>query len=100
MKQGNGGLILTDDGYTIADLRSSGYEFTAKKTLEVLHSILNGFGVQLNEDELFVNAKPGDFPQKTHSLIQAILTVNDLHLVQAMSRGGVLGQSGYVYLRL
>lgn len=81
VKQENGGLVLTDDGYTITDLRLSGCELTTKKRRQVLNSILNGFGVQLDGDELFVNAKLDNFPQKKHNLIQAMLSINDLFVL-------------------
>lgn len=81
VKRGDNGLILTDDGYTIADLKLSGCEFNTEKRRRVLNSILNGFGIQLNEDELFVNARPNDFPQKKHNLIQAMLSISDLFVL-------------------
>ena len=40
-------LILTDDGYTIRDLELSGFKIALGKREQVLHSILNGFGVRL-----------------------------------------------------
>jgi Domain of unknown function DUF1828./Domain of unknown function DUF1829. len=49
--------------------------------------ILNGFGVQLDADELWVKATARDFAQKKRSLVQAILTVDDLHIT---ARGEVL----------
>jgi len=79
VKKSDSGFILTDAGHTITDLRLSGFEFTPEKR-QVLHSILNGFGVQLMGDELVTKAKPEDFPQKKHNLIQAILYISSCNI--------------------
>lgn len=77
----NGGLLLTDDGYTIADLASSGMAFGTDKRKAHLTAILNGFGVRQEGDELQVHATPQDFPQKKHNLVQAMLAVNDMFVM-------------------
>lgn len=77
----NGGLLLTDDGYTIADLASSGMTFATDKRKGHLTAILNGFGVRLEGEELQVHASSQDFPQKKHSLVQAMLAVNDMFVM-------------------
>lgn len=74
------GMRLTDDGYILSDLKASGCAIDTpnrKKTLEV---ILNGFGVREIGGELFVDASASNFPQKKHSLIQAMLSVNDMFM--------------------
>ena len=81
VKKSDGGLILTDDGYTIKDLRLSGCEFTTEKRKKTFQTILNGFGVNLQGDELTVKSQSQNFPQKKHNLIQAILAVNDLFVM-------------------
>ena len=77
----DGGFLLTDDGYTIADLRSSGMAFTSEKREAHLTAILHGFGVLREDDELQVHATPQDFPQKKHNLLQAMLSVNDMFVM-------------------
>ncbi len=77
----NGGLLLTDDGYTIGDLVSSGMAFGTDKRKAHLTAILNGFGVHQQGDELQVHATPQDFPQKKHNLVQAMLAVNDMFVM-------------------
>lgn len=69
---------LSDDGYTLADLEDLGLEINTPKREAQLQQILNGFGVRLEEGELAVTASPRDFPQRKHSLLQAILAVHDL----------------------
>jgi hypothetical protein len=77
----NGLLHLTDDGYTVRDLRASDMEFTTAKRKALLSSVLNGFGVKLEGEELFVESSVEDFPQKKHNLVQAILAVNDMFVM-------------------
>jgi len=72
------GYILTDDGHTIADLEQSGCKLDSPKRKQLLNETLNGFGVTHDQDSLLVIANPENFPIKKHSLIQAILAVNDL----------------------
>lgn len=77
----NGALRLTDDAYTIRDLRASGMEFTTEKRKAHLAAVLNGFGVRREDEEICVSASQHDFPQKKHNLIQAILAVNDMFVM-------------------
>lgn len=75
----NGSLKLTDNGYTIADLKMSGFEINTPKRETILKTALNGFGVKVNADnELFVEASSSNIGQKKHYLLQAILSVNDM----------------------
>jgi hypothetical protein len=71
-------LRLSDDGYTLADLQDLGLEINTPKREAQLQQILNGFGVRVEDGELAVTASPRDFPQRKHSLLQAILAVHDL----------------------
>jgi Domain of unknown function DUF1828/Domain of unknown function DUF1829 len=80
LEKSNGGFRLSDDGYTIRVLRAGGVELGKGSRHEHLVRILNGFGVQLDADELSVKATARDFAQKKHSLVQAILAVDDLHV--------------------
>lgn len=78
VRQENGHLVLTDDGYVLADLRQSGCSLESQRRQALLKSILGGFGVAQSGDELTTVAHNGDFPQRKHSLIQAMLAVGDL----------------------
>jgi len=100
VKKSDSGLILTDDSYTITDLRLSGCEFTTEKRRQTLHSILNGFGVRLVGDELVVETKPDNFPQKKHDLLQAILAVNDLWVMAAPMVASLFREDVEKYLRM
>ena len=77
----NGGILLTDDGYTISDLESTGMSFNTPHRRAHLTGILNGFGVREKDGELQLTATERDFPQKKHSLVQAILAVNDMFVM-------------------
>ncbi len=116
----NGGFVLTDDGYTIDDLKLSGCELESKKRRELLALTLNGFGVKLEEDRLLVHASPENFAVRKHNLMQAMLAVNDLfylagpvvvslfledvatwlnvHDIRYTPRVKFTGKSGYDYL--
>ena len=74
----NGGFVLTDDSYIVHDLEASGCKLDTDKRKSLLRMTLNGFGVTLNNDALEVHATPENFPLRKHTLIQAMLAVNDL----------------------
>lgn len=76
----NGSFLLTDDGHTIRDLELSGCNLGTPKRQELLNMTLNGFGVHRNRSSgaLEVTASPESFPLRKHSLMQAMLAVNDL----------------------
>lgn len=77
----NGLLLLTDDGYTIRDLRSCNMEFSTEKRKAHLTAVLNGFGVKLEKDEIYVEASSEDVPQNKHNLLQSILAINDMFVM-------------------
>jgi len=74
----NGGYVLTDDRSTIHDLEASGCNLHTDKRQDLLKMTLNGFGVKLHDEALEVHATAESFPLRKHSLIQAMLAVNDL----------------------
>jgi hypothetical protein len=80
LQKENGAFRISDDGYTVNDLRSAGVDLGKGSRREQLVKILNGYGVQLEGDELWVKATHAEFPQKKHNLVQAILAVDDLHV--------------------
>src|SRR3954465_12018707 len=64
LQKENGTFRITDDGYTVSDLRSAGVDLAKGSRHEQLVRILNGYGVQLEGDILSVKATPSEFPQK------------------------------------
>lgn len=82
-KRDGGGYLLSDDGFTIEDLEQSGCKLESPKRQQLLKITLNGFGVRLNGERLEVRASADNFALRKHSLIQAMLAVNDLFYLAA-----------------
>lgn len=78
VKHDNGDFVISDDGYTIEDLRLSGCELESKKRKDLLNLTLNGFGVKLDGEALVVHASSDNFALRKHNMVQAMLAVNDL----------------------
>ncbi len=78
-KRRDGGFVLTDDGYVLQDLEQQGCKIDSPKRQSLLKMTLNGFGVQLSDDQtLEVHASRDNFALRKHNLVQAMLAVNDL----------------------
>lgn len=74
-------IRITDDGYIIEDLKMSGCDITTPSRKKIIEKIINGFGVKISENnELYINTSMNQFPQSKHSLIQCMLSVNDLYI--------------------
>ncbi len=74
------GLRLTDDGYIIGDLEASGCSIDTPNRRALLQTVINGFGVHVQDGELFAEASTASFPQKKHALLQSMLAVNDMFM--------------------
>jgi hypothetical protein len=77
----NGNIVLSDDGYILSDLRTSGLEVDTPKRKMVLESVLNGLGVRVENNQLLVEASAKNLGQRLHSLVQAMLAVNDMFVM-------------------
>ncbi|MEW6754302.1 MAG: DUF1829 domain-containing protein [Candidatus Latescibacterota bacterium] len=77
-KRRDGGFLLTDDSYVLEDLERSGCKLDSPNRKKLLEVTLCGLGVALNGTALEVHATPESFPLRKHSLVQAMLAVNDL----------------------
>lgn len=96
----NGTIRLTDNGYTLADLKMSGFEINTPKRESILKTALNGFGVKMNNtDELFVDATVHNIGQKKHYLLQAILAVNDMFNLSQETVHSLFKEDVELYLR-
>jgi hypothetical protein len=81
-KKQNGKILLSDDGKTFKNLELSGIEITrSQNRKEILDKILLNYGIQLNKQELIVEATENTFPQKKLNLLSAISEVNDLYVI-------------------
>jgi len=76
-KEGNN-YFLTDDGFILNDLISSGCALDSDKRKKLFISTINGFGIKEDHNMLITRATKENFPIKKHNLIQAMLAVNDL----------------------
>ena len=85
VKRENGGFLLTDDGYIVMDLEHTGCKLDSPRRQHLLNMTLNGFGVRINEKALEVRASEGSFALRKHSLVQAMLAVNDLFCLASPS---------------
>ena len=74
----NGLYSLTDDGYIIEDLEQSGCSLESPKRQLLLRMTLAGFGVKQKDKRLEIQASAGEFAQRKHDLIQAMLAINDM----------------------
>jgi len=84
IKQKGDKLILSDDAYIIGDLVSAGCDVSSPRRKAVLTTILNGFGVILTtRNALMIEATLNDFAQKKHSLLQAMISVNDMFMMSS-----------------
>lgn len=72
------GFELSDDGYVLGDLEASGCPINTPKRKTILDEVLYGFGVSLDHDVMSVQANYENFAYRKHSLIQAMLAVNDM----------------------
>lgn len=72
------GFRLSDDGYIISDLKSSGVTLESAARKQTLNEILNGFGVRHDRGVLYCETNRNGFAEAKHGLLQAMLTVNDL----------------------
>ena len=78
LKKHGDGFLLTDDGATVNGLAQEGCALDSPKRQSLLKMALNGFGVSLNGSELQVTANQDNFALRKHSLVQAMLAVNDM----------------------
>lgn len=76
-----GKIILSDDGYILSDLRTSGLDLNSSKRKVVLETMLNGFGVKSDNRQLFIEASQKNLGHRLHSLVQAMLAVNDMFVM-------------------
>jgi hypothetical protein len=78
----DGTLTLTDDGYIIGNLISSGMTFkTGSNRQRILASIASKFNVSIVREEITTIANARNFPQKKHMMVQAMLAIDDLFVV-------------------
>ena len=77
----DGKIVLSDDGYILSDLRASGVDLNTPKRQAVFESVLSGFGVRREGDQLLVEASQRNVGQRLHSLVQAMIGIDDMFVM-------------------
>lgn len=78
VKKNNNTIYFSDDCHYMNTLLSYGLKLTPKRKNQIV-SLLNQYGVQLNDKELIMKADETDYPQRKHMFIQAILRLSDMY---------------------
>lgn len=73
-----GKIMMTDDGYIIDNLISSGVSFETPKRKDMRDKILKNFSLQLDGNAITTITSTRDFSQKKHQMIQAMLHIDDM----------------------
>ncbi len=83
VKKQDNEIIISDHGETISELLMLGIDVkNNEKYAKFLKLTLNGFGIELfNNMELRIIANPKNYNEKKHSIVQAILAINDLYVL-------------------
>lgn len=74
-------FLLTDDGYILMELKASGVEARGPRREKLFTDILRGYGVQMEGNELHVEATSHTLGQRAHNLIQAMLSLDDMFVL-------------------
>lgn len=96
--KGPGNYLLSDDGYIFAELRSSGVESRGSKREELLNQIVSGYGITIRDSELQASATTENLGSRLHSLIQAMLSVDDLFVLSQTNVETIFSQDVARYL--
>lgn len=74
-------ILLTDDGYILSELKSSGVETRGSRREEIIQSLLVGHGVRLVGREIQTEASSSDLGRRVHNLVQAMLSLDDMFVL-------------------
>ena len=76
----NGRVTLTDDGWTINNLKSHGVNLNGRTLHKnnILNTIVSSLGTELNNNELCITTSLEKFPLAKQRLLQTIMQVNDM----------------------
>ena len=75
----NDEIIISDDGFTYADLIMSGIIINNTNTKQIVENILKHYNVTLGKNnELFLKTKSNMLIESEHKLIQSIIAINNL----------------------
>lgn len=80
-RQSSDMFLLSDDGYILSELKSSGVETRGSRREEIIRSLLVGHGVRLEGRKLQTDATTANLGQRIHNLVQAMLSVDDMFIL-------------------
>lgn len=93
---------ISDDMYTITDLKMSGLDFKTPKRKQILQDIVRKRGIELDskKDELFLTVPKSNLGEAQHQLFQAMLDIDvtkyfDSHEIYYSKDISLRGRSGY-----
>lgn len=82
IKNKNNSITLTDDGWTLDNLKSNGVTISRSKNRKrIFTNRLNAFGITEKDGELTTTVEYKYFPTAKNRLLQAILAVNDMFML-------------------
>ncbi|GLZ41349.1 DUF1828 domain-containing protein [Actinokineospora sp. NBRC 105648] len=93
-------ILLTDDGYIIAELKSSGVDSRGPRRQALLEQILGGYGIEMRDSELRATATLDQLGHRLHSLVQAMLSVDDRFVLAQNTVGTIFAEDVARYLDL
>lgn len=75
-------IYITDDGYTIDNLKLSGMDFFSDNRKAIFNSFLTKYNVNIDEqNKLFTYANNKNLSQQAFSLVQAIMNISDMFML-------------------
>lgn len=74
-------ILLTDDAYTLNNLKMAGVDINSPRRKQLLDNFLNKYKVQLDNDALTIKTGVENFPQKLLFLMQTMLNVDDMFML-------------------
>jgi len=94
-------IILSDDGYTLNDLKISGFDLNTQKRKEIFDINLKRLGVDFNHktNEIFTESNIEDLGRKKHNLIQAMLAINDMFCLAQPTISTIFKEDVKIYLK-
>ncbi len=82
VRRGHDGLLITDEGRTIGDLKRVGCDLKASpKRRAIAEGILRGLGLDpdlLDQGEIKTAAVDGEFPGRLHRMLMSMLAIDGL----------------------
>lgn len=81
VKNGDNEFILTDNGETISTLAFNGVALKGFAKEGIFNKIINSYGVQRQQDALYIKSDINSLYLKKHLLIQCISKVNDMYML-------------------